>query len=55
MLQLRSDIAALEAKRNKTMQFNEKVALNLEAQKLKKAATEPKVLNFKIDIYNESY
>lgn len=36
MLQLRSDIAALEAKRNKTMQFNEKVALNLEAQKLKK-------------------
>jgi|LSQX01.2.fsa_nt_gb hypothetical protein len=34
--QLKNNIAALENKRGKTTQFNEKVALNLEVQKLKK-------------------
>lgn len=33
--QLKQDIAALENKRNKTQQFNEKVELNMEIQKLK--------------------
>lgn len=34
--QLKNSISALESKRDKTTQFNEKVTLNLEVQKLKK-------------------
>lgn len=37
VLQLKQNIAALEAKRDKTTQFNEKVALNVKVQALKNA------------------